>query len=444
MSEVYPLRDDQRIVVTGLDVISPVGPDLQTSWAAIKDGADGIKQIEDSKVAEHPFYQNIGAKVVAEAAYHPEEDPLVAANKREIDASNMHRSHIMAWRTMYFALQRAKLIEEGALTLNEDIDPFRVGAYIGTTFSGVAHISEVDFARVRPSDIFKYLPGRVATAPAMALGLHGKVQGVLAECASGATTVDDGALRLFKYRDGLPAKADIMVVGGADAPIVPANLNFFEALKKAVDPTDKAEEASRPFDQAAQGLVMGEGAGALVLETWEHAQKRGLTEKDVVAELAGFDSYTDGENKTLAGMEGTIRVIEQTLRMANIALGETVYVNAHATSTVGGDRREAEAYKQAIANLGLDLDDIWMTSTKGATGHTMGAAGAIEAAFSIMAMRDSVIPPALKLKNPIPETDGFHLGELEATPLPKVDITVSTSLGFGGTATALAFRKFKA
>jgi 3-oxoacyl-[acyl-carrier-protein] synthase II len=444
MSENLNLADDERIVVTGLDIISPVGTGAASSWEAIKDGAHGIKPIAEARVAEHPFYKNIGVKVVAEAGFDEDTDELISANKREIDVNNMHRSHIMAWRTMYLAMRQARLIEPGSLSLHEDIDPYRVGSYMGTTFSGAAHLNEVDFGRVRPSDIFKYLPARVATAPAMTLGIHGHTAEVGAECASGATTVDLGISRLFKYRSGMPAKADIMVVGGADAPIVPANLNFFEALKHAVDPTADAEQASRPFDQNAKGLVMGEGAGAMVVETWEHAQKRGLKEEDILAEIAGFDSFTDGENKTLAGMEGTVKVIEQVMRMADIALGETVYINAHATSTVGGDKREAEAYKIAIANMGLDISDFWMTSTKGATGHTMGAAGAIEAAFSIMALREGVIPPALKLHYPIPEAEDFNLSPRQLSVLPSVEAAVSTSLGFGGTATALAFRKFRA
>jgi 3-oxoacyl-(acyl-carrier-protein) synthase len=278
----------------------------------------------------------------------------------------------------------------------------------------------------------------------MSLGIHGHTVEVGAECASGATTVDLGISRLFKYRRNAPAKADIMVVGGADAPIVPANLNFFEALKHAVDPRDDPDAASSPFDQDAQGLVMGEGAGAMVIETWENARKRGLGEDDVLAEIVGFDSFTDGENKTLAGMEGTVKIIEQVMRMANIALGETVYINAHATGTVGGDKREAEAYKLAIEGMGLDLSDFWMTSTKGATGHTMGAAGAIEAAFSIMALREGVIPPALKLNNPIEQARDFNLSPEQLTVLPSVNAAVSTSLGFGGTATALAFREFRA
>lgn len=443
MSELAPLPDTQRVVVTGVDVISPVGNDLTSSWEALVAGADGVIPIEEARVAAHPSFQYIGAKVVAEAPFDTDEDPLIKENRKEIDSRFMHRSHLLAWRTMFFALQRAKLIEHGSLTLTPKIDPYTVGSYMGTTFSGVAHLAEVDFERVWPYDLFKYLPARIATAPAMALGIHGHTLEIGAECASGATTVDTGISRLFKYRNDLPPKANIMVVGGADAPIVPANLNFFEALKQAVDPTDKPEEASRPFDEAAQGLVMGEGAGALVVETWENAQNRGLSEDDIVAEVVGWDSLTDGENKTLAGMEGTIRVIENVMRMADIALGETVYINAHATSTVGGDKREAEAYRQAIANMGLNLKDFWMTSTKGATGHTMGAAGAIEAAFSIMALKEGLIPPALKLKNPIPETEGFNLSELQATRLPSVDAAISTSLGFGGTATALAFRKFE-
>jgi len=443
MSEITKLPDDQRIVITGLDAITPVGDDLDSSWQAIRSGVDGVVPIADARVSQHPFYQNVGAKVVAEAPFDTDNDPLIYENRREIDAKNMHRSHLLAWRTMYFAMKSAGLIEPDSLTLSKEIDPYRVGAYMGTTFSGIAHLNEVDFSKVRPSDLFQYLPARVATAPAMALGIHGKSVGFLAECASGATTADEGALKLYKHRDNRLPKADIMVVGGADAPIVPANLNFFEALKKAVDPTDKPEEASRPFDQAAQGLVMGEGAGAMVLETWEHAKKRGLREEQILAELVEFDSYTDGENKTLAGMEGTIKVIEAMIGMGNIALGETVYINAHATSTVGGDRREAEAFKEAIARTGLDISDFWMTSTKGATGHTMGAAGAIEAAFAIMALRSGVVPPGLKLHNPIPEALDFNLSPLQATELQKIDAAVSTSLGFGGTATALAFRKFK-
>lgn len=444
MSENLNLADDERIVVTGMDIITPVGDGLAASWQAIKDGAHGIKPIGRSRVAEHPFYQNVDVKVVAESPFDENTDDLITANKREIDAYYMHRSHIMAWRTMYLALRQAKLIEPDKLKLTDEIDPYRIGSYMGTTFSGVAHLNEVNFGRVRLNDIFKYLPARVATAPAMALGIHGHTVEVGAECASGATTVDLGISRLFKYRQNTPAKANIMVVGGADAPIVPANLNFFEALKNAVDPRDDPEAASSPFDKKAQGLVMGEGAGALVIETWENAQKRGLREGDVLTEIVGFDSFTDGENKTLAGMEGTVKVIEQVMRMANIALDETVYLNAHATGTVGGDKREAEAYRIAIENLGLDLNNFWMTSTKGATGHTMGAAGAIEAAFSIMALREGVIPPALKLVSPIEQAQDFHLGSKNFPFRSSLDATISTSLGFGGTATALAFRKFRA
>lgn len=438
------LPQNQRIVVTGLDVISPVGDNLESSWQAIKDGEHGIKPVSEARVAEHSFYKNVGVKVVAEAIFDERNDDMAAAFKKELDVKNMHRSHIMAWRTMYLALRQAGLIKEGSHKLTDEIDPYRIGAYIGTTFSGAAHVNDVNFSRVRPSDLFKYLPARVATAPALDLGIHGHTFQAGAECASGATTIDLGISRLLKNRDDMPAKADFMVVGGTDAPIVPANLNFFEALKEAVDPRENPQEVSRPFDQGAKGLVMGEGAGAMVIETWENAKARGLTEEDILAEIQGYESFTDAENKTLAGMEGAVRVIQSALKMAAVALGETVYINAHATSTAQGDGREAEAYRRAIANLNLNLDDFWMTSTKGATGHTMGAAGAIEAAFAIMAMREGVIPPALKLYEPITEAEDFHLSPLERTDLTQVDAAISTSLGFGGTATGLAFRKFKA
>jgi 3-oxoacyl-[acyl-carrier-protein] synthase II len=437
------LPDSQRIVVTGMEAMTPLGHDLESSWTALIRGEHGMKPLSDTVLSEATLYHQLDAQVVATANYNPLEDSLVEEHRQSLDFPSMHRSHLFAWRTMYRALERAQAIDPENRLLSRKLDEFRVGALVGSVFSGADHLAKVNFDRVRTRDPFQYLFARIGTAAAMHIGIKNLVGVMDTECASGGVTAHIAPLVLLKNRDDMPAHADIMIAGGADAPISEANLTtFLGGLKAAGTRTTDPEAASRPLDQSADGLVMGEAAGMLVLETWENAQKRGLTEDDVLAEMPGYASFTDAEKRTLAGMEGATRVIAKVLEMAGVTVEETVYANGHLTST-GEDHREVIAYRQALQRQRLDVGKFWLTSTKGATGHTMGAAGAIEAIFAIMAMRSGKVPPGLKLHNPIPETEGFNLSPLEATQLPEIDVALSTSLGFGGTATALAFRKFK-
>ena len=437
------IPDNERIVVTGLGGVTPVGSNMPESWQAIKAGHHGVKKINDTHLASVEGIAETGASLAAPAAeVELYDDPLLSEHRRKIRDSWWHPSAKLGFLALYESLKDAHLLDSSTLRLDPDkVDRFRAGFYLGSTFSGADQLGTVlDKDRARLDDLMKYLPARAGTAAAMPLGLNGPGGLVAEECASGGSAIRLGAKELHPYW-GSQSDADVMVVGGTDAELSKYNLMLFGAAKEAVDHGDNPEEASRPLDEDRNGLVMGEASGALVLETFDHAKKRGVDKTDIYAELVGYSNLTEAENETKAGLEGAIRVIEQAFKMAQVCVGETVYFNGHFTSTKDGDPIEMEAIRQAVSNLGLKPENIWLTSTKGATGHTMGAAGAIEAAFSILAMLDKTIPPGLKLHKPIEGTDGFNLSPLQKTELPNIDVAVSTSFGFGGTAAALAFRK---
>lgn len=440
MNEQLP--DNQRVVVTGMGAVTPVGKTLPDSWQAIKDGEHGIKKIADTRLASVEGILETGAAIAAPAPDIKLSDALLPEHRTKMRSSWWHPSAKLGFLALYESLNDAQLLDLSKLQLDpEKVDKFRAGFYLGSTFSGADQLgSVIDTGGARLDDLMKYLLARAATAPAMPLGLNGPGGLIAEECASGGSAVRLGAKEMHPYWGG-QTDADVMVVGGTDAELSRYNLMLFGAAKGTVDPTDNPEEASRPLDEDRNGLVMGEASGALTLETYAHAKARGLPYENIYAELVGYANLTEAANETRAGMEGAIRVIEQALVMARVVVGETVYFNGHFTSTIDGDPIEMEAIKQAVENLGLRPEDIWLTSTKGATGHTMGAAGAIEAAFAILAMRDGTVPPGLKLYKPIEEAAGFNLSPLQKTVLPNIDVAVSTSFGFGGTAAALAFRK---
>jgi 3-oxoacyl-[acyl-carrier-protein] synthase II len=443
MSRNEQLPDNQRVVVTGMGAVTPLGLDVITSWRNLEAGRGGIVSASDSPLAAYPKYEELGAKVVGTVPdfVFPSEFKDYGV---KIDQKNMHRSAQLGISAVYEALKQADLLDEKLLIDAQKVDPFRAGLYIGSTFSGMDHAVEaMNQTRLAPSDLFKSLPARAATSEAMQYRA-GNLSPLLGwECASGAVTVDIGARALLRYRDDMPPISDVVIAGGVDAPVAPANLKYFGALKTAVSPSTDPIIASRPFDNGANGLIMGEAGGAVVLETWEHAKARGLKPEDIQAELVGYASFTDAESKTKAGMEGAVRAMTQAAHMARVMVGETVYINAHATSTGEGDPIEARIIQEFIRRQSLKPEDIWVTSTKGATGHTMGAAGSIEAVFSISALQKNIIPPALNLDSPIEEIRGFNLNPHTSKTLDSVDIAISNSLGFGGGVTALAFRKFK-
>jgi 3-oxoacyl-[acyl-carrier-protein] synthase II len=442
------LSDNERIVVTGLGGVTPVGANMQESWQAIKEGRDGIIKISDTDLATQEGVMESGAKVIAPAAkVDIYDDPLLFEHRKKLRTNWWHPSAKLGFLALYESLRDADLLDPSTLRLDaEKADRFRTGFYLGSTFSGADQLGDIvglSPENVNLKHLLKYLPARAATAPAMPLGLNGPGGMIGEECASGGSAIRLGAKEMLPYW-GLAGDADIMVVGGTDAELSRYNLMLFGSAKGTVDPTDDPSLASRPLDKERGGLVMGEASGALVLETLSHAKSRGVTEDKIYAELVGFANLTEAANETRAGEDGARKVIETVLRMAGVQVHEVAYFNGHLTSTPDGDFVEVTVAQQSFKNVGIKPSNIWLTSTKGATGHTMGAAGAIEAAFSILALRDNTVPPGLKLNNPMEETQGLNLSPLKATILPSIDVAVSTSFGFGGTAAALAFRKYKA
>lgn len=435
-----PLRDDQRLVLLHSEVLSPV------TWRDYVDSnKSGIRLTSESPLTQDPFFAGFEAKVIADTGYDPQTDEITARYIDRGEIKYIHRSGLMMWRTVLLGLQKLGLLDEKTAKLISEIDRSRVGLIVGTAFSGTDHLTEVNVERVRPSDPLNTLIARVATAPGMELGINGPVMQLGTECASGATGADVAIGYLTTYRDDLPPRADLMIVGGVDAPITKINAGtFVRGVKRSATSNDDPRTASRPLDKAADGLVMGEGAGALFLATVAGARKMGFTAKHIKAELVGYSTLTHAESRVFAGHEGTVRLISQVLKMANIQPHEITYINPHATSTAGGDSREIRALAEAVDQRGLKRRNVWVGPTKGATGHDMGAVGAIEAHFTENALNENTIPPALNLENPIEDTDGFSLGIPRGKIiLPAIDVAVSISLGFGGTGTALAFRKFK-
>jgi 3-oxoacyl-(acyl-carrier-protein) synthase len=441
MQEHIP-PDEQRIVVTGVGAVTPLGLDVESSWLALKASETGVVKTGETHLADHAGYEDMGVKVVAAV-----KDFSIPKDFKEksvkVDKGYMHRSALLGVRAVHEALSQAGILDEFLSIDKDQVDPYEVSLYMGSTFAGMGYSAEAATRdRLRPSDLFRSLPARVSTSIAMQYGINGPSPMVGWECASGALALDASVRSLLPYRSDAPPDSRLVVAGGADAPIEPANLRYFEAIE-AVSPSDNPHSASRPFDKNASGLIMGEGAGALVLETWASAQSRGLTEEDILAELVGHASFTHADSKTRAGIEGAVRAMTKAAHMGQIAVEETIYINAHATSTIDGDPIEARIVQEFVHRNGLKKSNVWMNSSKGAIGHTMGASGAIEAIFATKSVSEGIIPPALNLDTPIEQAAGLNLSSCQSTELGKIDMVLSNSLGFGGGVTTLAFRKFQ-
>ena len=266
-------------------------------------------------------------------------------------------------------------------------------------------------------------------------------------------------------RELRPPIADMVIVGGTDGTFVPEPAaHFVKAFRGAPDVvTDDPRQAPRPFDRNTKGFVIGEGAVVMVAELWQHAQARGVKEEDVLAEIVGFNTLTDAHNVTLAGLEGQVRTMKTALEMANVALGDTVYVRAHGTGTRAGDAREALAVREVIRRSGLDPSDFFINSTMWATGHTMGPAGILGLYYAAMSVKHGETPRPRKITDPIPElTDPVKeldltgdLAELARNDLPQIpemnatsstapDIAITNAYGFSGGGTTIGVKKFVA
>ncbi len=418
----------RRVVVTGLGMVSPLGCGVEITWQRLIAGQSGASRIEKFDVSDLP------AKIACQiprgdgtgGTYNPDQW-MEPKEQRKVDE----------FITYALCAARQALAHAGWKPESYE-DQIATGVMIGSGIGGVEGIAETALIlhekgprRVSPF----FIPGRLINLASgyvsIAFGLKGPNHAVVTACSTGAHAIGD-ASRLIGLGD-----ADVMVAGGTESPVNRLSLAGF-ASSRALSThfNDTPERASRPYDRDRDGFVMGEGAGIVVLEELEHAKARGAT---IYAEVIGYGMSGDAYHITAPSPEGdgAYRSMQAALKRAKISPSELDYINAHGTSTPLGDEIELGAVHRLVGNA---AGRISMSSTKSSIGHLLGAAGAVEAIFCILAMRDRIVPPTINLDNPSVETP-IDLVAHKARER-DVDVVLSNSFGFGGTNASLVFRRF--
>ncbi len=408
----------RRVVVTGLGMVSPVGLDVKTSWENILAGKSGIRPIEHFDVSD--FSVRFGGSV------------------RGFDVSRVlstKEARKMDVFIHYGIAAAREAIEDAGLEVT-DANAERIGVHIGSGIGGLPAIEKGYEAYLKggprkfspffiPSAIINMISGNLS----IMYGMKGPNLAMVTACATATHGIGDAA-RIIEYGD-----ADVMIAGGAEMATSPSGLGGFAAARALSTRNDDPETASRPWDADRDGFVLADGAGVLVLEEYEFAKKRGAK---IYAELSGFGMSGDAYHMTAPseGGEGASRCMNAALRNAGVNPEEVNYINAHGTSTPAGDRAEVMAAKRTFGDYAYKLA---MSSTKSMTGHALGAAGGLEAVFTVKAIADQVAPPTINIFNQDPECDlDFVPGTAREM---AIKIAISNSFGFGGTNGTLVFRK---
>lgn len=430
------LDPSQRIVITGMGCVSPLGLDVESSWQNLIEGKDGIRDIRDDVLKEFPRIRAHLAATVSD--FNLLADPDVSRVVDVGDLRYLHRSAQFALWAGAQAMRQAGLITGNYpnpryLLDSSVVEPTRIGVSIGTGIGGAevlgpARVALEAQSRSNPklTTIFNALPERVATEPSMNFGLKGPPGTVIGACATGNLNIINAAAKL-RLDD-----ADVMLAGGSEAQVSPEGIVLFDKIT-ALDLSDDPAIASRPFHRAGGGFVMGEGAGVIVLETLERARQRGAV---ILAELVSYAESLDAFHRTQPDPEGQAHAMRLAMNRIHFKNRYRMYVNAHATGTKH-DGGELQALRQVIN----PNDVVAVSSIKGATGHLLGASGAFEAIMSIMALRTGIIPPTLKLDDPVPETAGWYMSPHEATDAGSLEVVLNNSFGFGGINAVTVFSK---
>ncbi len=413
----------RRVVVTGLGAVSPCGVGAGASWTAAVEGRSGIGPLTRFDASDW------GVRIAGQA---DDFDPDTVMDRRE-----QRRHDRFSQLAMAAALEAAAHAGFADGFGHDDALAERAGVYVGSGIGGIGEIEggSVDVhergpRRVSPFFIPRSL-GNLATGQiAMRLQARGPSLCVSTACATGNHSIGE-AFRAIRLGD-----ADVVLAGGAEAPITPVSVAGFLVMRALSKHNDDPAAASRPFDRDRDGFVMGEGAGVVVLESLEHAKARGA---DILAEVTGYALTTDAHHITAPppGHLGAQRCMRLALRSAGLAPEDVDYINAHGTSTPVNDPAEVEAVK---AVFGDHARSLLMSSTKGVTGHLLGAAGGLEAVLTVKALQHGIAPPTATLETPDPACDLDHVaGTARETPLR---VALSNAFGFGGTNAVLVFRRF--
>jgi 3-oxoacyl-[acyl-carrier-protein] synthase II len=416
----------RRVVVTGLGLVTPLADGVETTWARLLDGQSGAGPIIgfDASGLATTYACEVPLGDGSDGTFNPD-TYMAPKDARKVD------------EFILFGVAAAQqAVEDSGWVPATDEDRNRTGVLIGSGIGGLKSISETAVMikekgprRVSPFFIPGALINLISGQVSIKFGFRGPNHAVVTACSTGAHAIGDAA-RLIKY-----GNADVMVAGGAEAAIFEVGIAGFNACKAlSTKRADNPKAASRPYDTDRDGFVMGEGAGALVLEEYEHAKARGAK---IYAEVLGYGLSGDAFHITAPteSGEGGERSMRMALEDAGLEPTDIDYINAHGTSTMA-DTIELGAVERL---LGDHAANVTMSSTKSATGHLLGAAGAIEAVFSILAIRDQVAPPTINLDNPAVETS-IDLAP-NAKRERKIDVALSNSFGFGGTNASVIFRK---
>ena len=403
------------VVVTGLGATTPLGGDVDSTWEALLAGRSGVSRITDDWIKEYP------AQLVARLKVDP------AEQIDRVRARRLDRSQQVAVIAAEEAWKHSGVADAG-------VDPLRIAVVFGTGIGGALTLlgqddilEEKGPKRVSPFTIPMLMPNGPAAAVGLAIGAKGGVHAPVSACASGAEAIRWG-LDLIRFD-----RADVVLVGGTEACVHPLPMAGFAAMRAMSTRNDEPERASRPFDKARDGFVLGEGAAALVLERADAAKARGAR---VHARLAGAGGTADGYDLVAPHPEGegAARAIGAALRDAGLTAADVGHVNAHATSTPVGDTAEAAAIRSSLG------EHVMVSATKSQTGHLLGAAGALEAVFTVLALREQLVPGTANLDDPDDDAAVQALDIVRGEPRPaKLSAAVNDSFGFGGHNMALVF-----
>ncbi|MDR6552852.1 beta-ketoacyl-ACP synthase II [Paenibacillus qinlingensis] len=409
-----------RVVITGMGVVTALGQDLDTFWGNLTSGKSGVGMIENFDVSEYP------TRIAAEIKDFNIEDYVDRKESRRMD------------RFVQFAVAGAlNALKDANLNVKEDADPERVGVSVGSGIGGLntweeQHriLLEKGPKRVSPFFIPMMIANMASGHVSMVTGAKGPNSTAVTACATGTHSIGD-SFKMIQRGD-----ADVMICGGAEATITPIGVAGFCALRAMSTRNEEPHLASRPFDTDRDGFVMGEGAGVLILESLEHAQKRGAR---IYAEVIGYGMSGDAYHMTDPDPDGAARCMAKAIKDAGIAPDAISYINAHGTSTPVGDKSETIAIKKA---LGEHAYKVAVSSTKSMTGHLLGAAGGVEAVICGLTIANSLIAPTINLDNQDPECDLDYVPNKAREA--SVDIAMSNSFGFGGHNATIILKKFQA
>ncbi len=414
------LNGRRRVVITGLGAVTPLGVDVESTWQALVDGRSGageITQFDSSDYAVHFACEVKGF------------DPTEYIDRKQARRMDRFAHLIVA------AARQAEA--DAGLEIATEAD--RVGAAVATGIGGLKafqdcydELLERGPDRVNPFSIPEIIPNMGAAWVSMQLGTKGPLSSQCTACAASNMAIGDG---LDSIRLG---RADVMLCGGTEAPITEVGIAGFSAMRALSRRNDAPEKGSRPFDAGRDGFVMGEAGAVVVLEELEHAQRRGAK---IYAELLGYGLSSDAQHITEPDPSGEnpARAMTMALRDAGVDPGEVDYINAHGTSTPLGDSAETRVIKLALGEENARNTPV--SSTKGATGHCLGAAGAVEATFSILAVHHGVLPPTINYEDPDPECDLDYIPNESRDA--DVRVALSNSFGFGGHNATIVLRRFE-